>query len=242
MDKANSSSLSNSSLAATSAINGIISSFGSDSFGAGNTVGNSTTTYNSYLNGMYITSAADVNWDYLDYYVATLDRYSPEVNYKLLKEHNLGGVIIEAGYLYNAAHVEQYYRNPKIHEQCMAASQADVPFGLYCDCKARSIEEAKKELYQLSFCIRKYPPVLGMWVHFQLVKSKSVNDSIVDYYKNYLILLGLKGMIGILATENELKTISYKDKHQKDWELWLNKHVNSVNQIETLLDPAFFSV
>ena len=242
MDKANSSSSSNSSSAATSAINRAISSSGSNSFGAGNTVGNSTTTYNSYLNGMYITSAADVNWDYLDYYVATLDRYSPEVNYKSLKENNLGGVIIEAGYLYNAAHVEQYYRNPKIHEQCIAASQADVPFGLYCDCKARSIDEAKKELYQLSFCIRKYPPVLGMWVHFQLVKSKSVNDSIVDYYKNYLILLGLKGMIGILATEKELETISYKDKHQEDWELWLNKHVNSVNEIETLLDPTFFSV
>lgn len=237
MDKSNASSQSN-----TAVINGTISSAGSSSFGAGNTVGNSITTYNSYLNGMYITSAADVNWDYLDYYVATLDRYSPAVNYDQLKKNNLGGVIIEAGYLYNAAHVEQYYRNPKIHEQCIAASQADVPFGLYCDCKARSVEEAKKELYQLSFCIRKYPPVLGMWVHFQLVKSKTINDSIVDYYKNYLILLGLKGMIGILATEKELETISYKDKHEKDWELWLNKHVNSVNEIETLLDPTFFSV
>ena len=237
MDKSNASSQSN-----TATINGTISSAGSNSFGAGNTVGNSTTTYNSYLNGMYITSAADVNWDYLDYYVATLDRYSPEVNYDQLKKNNLGGVIIEAGYLYNADHVEQYNRNHKIHEQCMAASKADVPFGLYCDCKARSVEEAKKELYQLSFCIRKYPPVLGMWVHFQLVKSKSINDSIVDYYKNYLILLGLKGMIGILATEKELETISYKDKHEKDWELWLNKHVNSVNEIETLLDPSFFSV
>ena len=237
MDKSNASSQSN-----TATINGTISSAGSNSFGAGNTVGNSTTTYNSYLNGMYITSAADVNWDYLDYYVATLDRYSPEVNYDQLKKNNLGGVIIEAGYLYNAAHVEQYYRNPKIHEQCMAASKAAVPFGLYCDCKARSVEEAKKELYQLSFCKRKYPPVLGMWVHFQLVKSKSINDSIVDYYKNYLILLGLKGMIGILATEKELETISYKDKHEKDWELWVNKHVNSVNEIETLLDHSFFSV
>ena len=237
MDKSNASSQSN-----TATINGTISSAGSNSFGAGNTVGNSTTTYNSYLNGMYITSAADVNWDYLDYYVATLDRYSPEVNYDQLKKNNLGGVIIEAGYLYNAAHVEQYYRNPKIHEQCIAASKADVPFGLYCDCKARSVEEAKKELYQLSFCIRKYPPVLGMWVHFQLVKSKSINDSIVDYYKNYLILLGLKGMIGILATEKELETFSWKDKHEKDWELWLNKHVDSVNAIETLLTPEFFSV
>lgn len=210
MDKSNASSQSN-----TATINGTISSAGSSSFGAGNTVGNSTTTYNSYLNGMYITSAADVNWDYLDYYVATLDRYSPEVNYDQLKKNNLGGVIIEAGYLYNAAHVEQYYRNPKIHEQCIAASQADVPFGLYCDCKARSIAEAKKEIYQLSFCIRKYPPVLGMWVHFQLVKSKSVNDSIIDYYKNELIRLGLKGMIGILATEKELETFSWKDKHEK---------------------------
>lgn len=237
MDRSNATSQSY-----TAAINGMISSAGSNSFGAGNTVGNSITTYNSYLNGMYITSASDVNWDYLDYYVATLDRYSPDVNYDQLKGNNLGGVIIEAGYLYNAAHIEQHYRNPKIHQQCMTASQADVPFGLYCDCKARSIEEAKKELYQLSFCIRKYPPVLGMWVHFQLVKSKSINDSIVDYYKNYLILLGLKGMIGILATEKELETISYKDKHEKDWELWLNKHVNSVNEIETLLDPTFFSV
>ena len=241
MDKS-SSKKNSSKVSAASKINNVISSSGSDSFGAGNTVGNSKTTYNSYLNGMYISSASDINWEYLDYYIATLDRYSPDVNYSQLKKNNLSGVIIEAGYLYNSAHIKQYYRNPKIHEQCMSASKADVPFGLYCDCKARSLKEAEEELYQLSFCIRKYPPVLGMWVHFQLVKSKSINDSIVDYYKNYLTLLGLKGMIGILATEAELKTISYKDKHAKDWELWLNKHVNSVNEIEKLLDPTFFSV
>lgn len=228
--------------ATNSAINSAINSSGSNSFGAPVTSGNSNNAYNSAISGLYIASASDVNWDYLSYYIATLDRYSPEVDYKSLKENNLGGVIIEAGYLYNAAHIEQYYRNPKIHEQCIAASQADVPFGLYCDCKARTIAEAKKEIYQLSFCIRKYPPVLGMWVHFQLVKSKSVNDSIIDYYKNELIRLGLKGMIGILATEKELETFSWKDKHEKDWELWLNKHVDSVNAIETLLTPEFFSV
>ena len=129
-----------------------------------------------------------------------------------------------------------------MHDQAIGASKADMPFGLYCDCKARSVAEAKKELYQLSFCIRKYPPVLGMWVHFQLVKSKTINDQIVDYYKKYLIQLGLIDNIGILATESELKNISWFSKHYKDWSLWLNKHVSNISEVKTLLQPEMFSV
>lgn len=210
-------------------------------YGSGGASGNGDNAYNAAMGGI---SRDQVNWDYLKYMLATIDRRSgASVNFETLKKNNnFAGVIIEAGYLFNSSHVKQYYRNPYIHEQCIAATKANVPFGLYCDCKARSIEEAKEELYQLSFCIRKYPPVLGMWVHFQLTKTTAINDSIIEYYRDFLVLLGLKGAIGIIATDAELKTFSWKTKHEKDWELWLNRHISSVSQIETLLDPDFFSV
>lgn len=220
----------------------ILTSQGQSSFGGTVGVQNTTTSYGSALSGLWVSSPEGVNWEYLQYYIVTLDRNSPTVNYTTLKNNNVAGVIIEAGYLYTASHMTQYYRNPKLNEQCISASQADMPFGLYCTSKARSIDEAKDELYQLSFCIRKYPPMIGMWVDFQLVRSKSVNDSIVDYYKDYLIKLGLKGDIGIIATPDQLNNISWSDKHCEDWSLWLVDHVDSTSEIEGLLTPDMFVV
>lgn len=219
----------------------LIKSAGKSSFGGEYMEEVTDTAYGSAISGNYI-SRDSINWDYLNYLIITLDRNSPTVDLKALKDHNVSGAIVEAGYLYNASHQEVYYRNPKLDKQCVACSLADLPFGLYCDSKARSVDEAKKEIYQLSFCIRKYPPVLGMWVHFQCVKSKSINDSIIDYYQSELVRLGLKDRIGILATESELSKMSWADKHYENWSLWLNKHLDTLTDIEQLLTPELFRV
>ena len=225
----------------TTQLNSLINQYGARSFGGTASTVNTNTAYASAESGMY-TRKEDINWEYLNYYIITIGRNSPIPNYANLLKNKVSGVIIEAGYLFNSQHQKVYYRNPKLREQCTTASKANIPWGLYCDSKARSVTEAKEELYQLSFCIRKYPPVLGMWVHFSLVKSKSINDSIVTTYKNELIRLGLIQRIGIIATESELSTISWKETHYKDWVLWLNRHISNFTEIQQLLSPEFFTV
>lgn len=229
------------SSANTQAVNSTLTETGRNLYGGTSMHNTTDTAYGSAISGIYLSGPESINIDALNYYIITVDRYSGYVDFNSMKLNHVGGVIIEAGYLYNASHMEQYYRNPSLDAQCKLASQCDIPFGLYCDAKARSVEEAKKEIYQLSFCIRKYPPVLGMWVHFQLVKSIYENDQIVDYYKDELVRLGLKDRIGILATESELKTISWSSKHYENWSLWLNKHVTDISNVQKLLTPEMFS-
>lgn len=221
-------------------LNARITEYGQSSFGNISST-TSNTAYSSAVSGNY-TKREDINWEYINYFVITLDRNSPTPNYTDLLDNKVSGVIIEAGYLFDAIHQRVSYQNPKLRSQCMLASQSNISWGLYCDCKARNIAEAKEELHQLSFCIRKYPPVLGMWVHFSLVKSQAINDGIVDTYKQELIRLGLKGHIGILATHSELSRISWKSKHYKDWVLWLNDHITNMSDVQQLLSPQFFKV
>lgn len=221
-------------------LNSKITELGKSSFGGVSST-EVNTAYACASSGSY-TAKDDINWEYLNYFIMTIDRNTSTPDYADLLKHKVSGVIIEAGYLYDSVHHKVYYRNPNLRSQCLLAAQSKISWGLYCDCKARSIAEAKEELHELSFVIRKYPPVLGMWVHFSLVKTKTINDGIVDEYKNQLVHLGLKGKIGIIANQSELSMISWKDKHYKDWVLWYNKHITNLSNIEQLLSPQFFSV
>ena len=180
-----------------------------------------------------------INYEALDPYVVTIDRNTESVNYASLKETGVSGVLIEAGRLYDSTHKEQNYRNPRLDAQAHAASDADVPFGLYTDVRARSVDEAKKELYELSFCVRRYPPALGVWLRLNLVKSRSQNNKIIDTYYTELVKLGLKGKIGFYANESQLSKIDWK-KYSEDWYLWLDKHVSKIGDIDQLLTPDFF--
>lgn len=182
-----------------------------------------------------------INHRYIKQYIITIDRNTPTPDYTTLKKNRVVGVIIEAGYLYDSVHMETYPRNPKIDEQCRKASECKMPFGLYWTLKARSIDEAKRELYELSFMIRKYPPVLGMWVYIMLSQSESTNNAIVDTYYNEFVRLGLKGKVGFYATAAEIKKIDW-EKHSENWFLWLNKHVKDMSEIDALLDPQFFVI
>lgn len=198
------------------------------------------TSYSAATTGMLI-SKESINYKYLDPYIITLNRNTGSIDYAAMKNAGVVGVLIEAGSLYDSVHNEQYYRNPKLDAQVKSALSNKMPYGLYCDVKARSVEEANKELYQLAFCIRKYPPVLGMWLHLQLVKSKTINNKIVDTYYKELVRLGLKGRVGFYVTEPELNTIDWK-KYSDNWYLWLNRHVSAIGEIDQLLTPQMFVV
>lgn len=181
-----------------------------------------------------------INYEVLDPYLITLDRTSPDsINFSRLKDIGVVGVLIEAGYLYNSIHNEVTFNSPKLQSQVQACIEADLPFGLYFDAKARNTTEAKNEMYRLSFPIRLYPPALGLWIHPLLSGSKVTNSNIIDIYYEELTRLGLQDKVGFYCTRTELKTIDW-DKYQDTWYLWLNDHIDTVSDIETLLVPQFF--
>lgn len=195
-------------------------------------------SYSAITGGKLITRDT-INYKYLKPYIITINRNTHNMDYTQLKNMGVVGVIIEAGSLYDAVHSQISYRNPRIDVQCKSAVSAKLPFGLYCGVRARSVEEAKRELYELSFCIRKYPPMLGVWLHLQLVKSTALNNQILNVYYNELVRLGLKDKVGLYVTPSELKQISW-DKFQDQFYLWLVEHVSTMDSIDQLLTPEFF--
>lgn len=194
----------------------------------------------AYANALGLINRNSINYDYLDPYIITINRNTKNVNYSRLKELGVVGVILEAGYLYDVVHQEVTFTNPNLREQIEAAYEAELPIGLYWDAKARSIEEANREMYYLSFSIRIYPPTLGVWAHLQLTKSKSINNSIIDAYYKYLVRLGLLGRVGFYATPSELHQIDWKSKFCDTWYLWMVDHVDNITTIDQLLVPQFF--
>ena len=184
-------------------------------------------------------SKDQIDYDYLDPYIITIGRNTGKLDYKGLKEYGVVGELIEAGRLYDDVHQEVYFRNPKLEQQCQEASDQDLPFGLYMDARARSVQEAEKELYQLSFCIREYPPALGMWFHLQLIMSVETNNKIIDRYYKEMVRLGLKDHIGFYVTRDELKQITWEDYYE-DWYLWLVDYVQNIDELDQLMTPQFF--
>lgn len=201
---------------------------------------NQETAYSFKYTGSLI-SKDQIDYNYLDPYIITISRNTGKLDYPKLKEYGVIGTLIEAGKLFDDIHQIVSFRNPKLEEQCQAASQYDIPFGLYMDARARSVQEAEAELYQLSFCIREYPPALGMWFHLQLIMSTSTNNKIVDRYYDEMVRVGLKDRIGFYVTPDELKQISWKDYYDK-WYLWVVDHVDDLTDIDQLLTPQFFVV
>ena len=199
---------------------------------------NQDTAYSFHYTGSLITKD-QINYDYLDPYIITIGRNTGKLDYKGLKEYGVVGELIEAGRLYDDVHQEVYFRNPKLEQQCQEASDQDLPFGLYMDARARSVQEAEKELYQLSFCIREYPPALGMWFHLQLIMSVETNNKIIDRYYKEMVRLGLKDHIGFYVTRDELKQITWEDYYE-DWYLWLVDYVQNIDELDQLMTPQFF--
>lgn len=184
-------------------------------------------------------TGADIDVDAIDHYIITIDRRAIGVNYDKLKQIGVVGVAIEAGGLYTSSHVEQSFRNPNLHKQAYEASDADVPFALYMDARARSKIEANREMDELAFCVRKYPPTLGVWLKLDLTCPKSTNNQIIDTYYDRLVSLGLKDRIGFYVTKPQLQKIDWSKYYDK-WYLWWNSHVDSVDEFSQLLHPEFF--
>lgn len=186
----------------------------------------------------------EVDYKQLKPYVITLTRNSPKISsYKKLMDAGVSGVIIEAGYLYNEEHKKsKVYRNPKAYDQAQQALDAGLPIGWFTYARAQNKPEATEEMYELSFEIRKYSPMMGAWLKLDFADKKPANnDIIINIYKDALIRLGLKGKIGLQCSKSTLKTITWSQQ-QNDWGLWIIDHVKNAGELSTLLNPAFFDM
>ena len=199
------------------------------------------TAYDAAIRGSIVSPEELIDIDSFDPYVATIDRNSRGINYTVLKNLGVIGVVAEAGYLYNTVHSKVTYQSPRLSDQIQDIKSAGLPYGLYAITKARSVKEAKEELKELSLVIQTYPPQLGMWLKLSLTSNRTINNSIVDTYYDRFIELGLKDQIGFYVTRSQLNQISWSN-YQSDWYLWLDDHVMSFVDLNQLLTPEFFDL
>ena len=200
-------------------------------------------SYIASVSGQYgiVDAYSGVDYTKLTPYLVTITRNTDIINYPRMRQMGVSGLMLEVGNLYNQAHVEHWDRNPKLIMQAKEAEQQGFPYGIFTTGRARTVEEAEKEMYYFSFAIRKNPPKLGAWIELGLVRPKVINDQIVNTYYNELVRLGLKSKIGFYATSSQLSLISW-DTHSKEWLLWLNRHVMTMVELGDQITPQFFVV
>ena len=175
-------------------------------------------------------------------YMVTVDRTTKDINADKLKELQIIGMLIEAGYLYDVVHMEQKtYVSPKLDSQVALAKNNDIPYGLYAIVRARNTKEADEELKWLRIYIQKYVPTLGVWLKLELTNSTATNDQIISKYKDILERSGLKGKMGLYVTRSQLSKISWS-RWQDDFLLWLVDHVDNISDVDSVLTPTFFDL
>ena len=186
-----------------------------------------------------------IDFSKINPYVVTIDRNTKlDIDYDTLKS-NLGivGVLVEAGYLFSQNHARlDYFRNPNIVKQIDSLKSHNIQHGFYFIARAKTSSEAYDEIYELSFLVRKYPPMLGVWIILDLPNPKDTNNRLIDVYYKELIRLGLIGKIGFYVTqeilESQIDWASFKD----DWYLWVVNHVDDLSSLDSLLYPEFFDI
>lgn len=188
-------------------------------------------------------SSIQVNYEDLNPYIVTLTRKThiiKDTEWDKLKDARVCGALIETGRLYDDAHRQVDFRNPRLKTHVESLQKAKLPWGLYIEMRAKNTAEADKEIEELQPCVRLYPPELGLWLQCTFTKSVSVNDKILQRYYDELERLGLKNKIGIICTKKDLDLISWEKKWSDYYCLWLVEHVKDTSELETLLTPTFF--
>lgn len=165
-------------------------------------------------------------------YVATIDQYSPNLDFKKFEDKDIVGVIVHAGRRFNSNHtVRSDFKNPRVDEQIKQITQSAVPFGFYFNACGRNTDEIREEIYDLSFIVRKYPPRLGLWLKTEFIGSRSTNDKLLNDYYNRLLKLGFARQLGLYVTPQQLRKITWNN-HKDSWWLWRVEHFKSQSEID----------
>ena len=176
----------------------------------------------------------------IDKYMITLDRNTSDISFALLSELGVVGAIIEAGYSFSGSGIAStQYENPKINQQVKVCKDAGIDFALYMDVRASTVVQAQTEMRQFATSIRKYPPVLGVWLKVHFVKDQFINNQIVDVYYNELVKLGLVDKVGFYCAKDQLELIDWP-RYSDDWYWWMIESVGDTAELDELLTPEFF--
>lgn len=174
-------------------------------------------------------------------YIATISSDATDIDCDRLKENDVVGVMVYGGCYYTIMHTaRKFYRADNIRKQVTCLDKADMPYALYVDVRARSLEEAKLECNQLWYLVSKYPPKLGLWLRLQTGCAQVINNLILETYYKYIEKWGMKEQCGIYATRSDLKSFSWDNFYER-FSLWLVDHVNDMSKVDDqLLTPEFF--
>lgn len=197
------------------------------------------------VSNLAVSGGRSIQIDYtkLNPYIITVDRNTLDsMKYEELQSSGIVGAILEAGYMFDELHnrVTRFIQ-PKFSNQLQRIIGANLEFGYYITSRARTLEEARSELYELTLLLRRQPPRLGVWIKLEQSYDVSTNDKIIDLYKQQLIRLGFRSKIGLYCTKESLNRITWSN-HQDEWLLWIIDHVHDTSDLQVLLDPEFFDM
>lgn len=189
----------------------------------------------------YIDPKSLIHTEAIHPFIATLDPSLSHVDCDKLRSAKVIGVMVYGGSYFNALHmVKKYYRSDNLRKQITSIESGGLPYAMYVDVRARTIEEAKKECNSLWYVVSKFPPSLGLWLRIDTGCRVGVNNQILETYYKYIVKWGLKDSCGIYSTRSALQNITW-EKFYNRFLLWLVDHVSNVDEVSNkLLDPEFF--
>lgn len=182
-----------------------------------------------------------IDYKQINPYAATIDRTVSSIDIQPLRDAGVTFLCIEAGRLYDSAHIEyDRFRNPNLDAIAKAAKQKNMPYGLYAEISGRTIAEADREIYEIRLAVQKYTPEIGLWLTPNFTGTKDSNDKLLQRYYDAFIKLGLEGRIGLYCSRFELSKITWSGKWCEKLLFWMNEHISDLSEIDRLLTPDFF--
>ena len=164
------------------------------------------------------------------------------VNYSNYRNVGVVGVKLNAGCLFNAAHVMMASSiNTSLKQQVAEVEASHLPYALYWTARANTIKDVKEECFDLWRIVSKYPPKIGLWLNIDFTQGVTTNNSLLDRYYKYIYKWGLKDKCGLYCTRTQLGKISWNSYCNK-FCLWLIDHSAGINELGKLLTPNYFKM
>lgn len=178
-------------------------------------------------------SSVNLNVEAMSPYVVRIPESDATFDADALRNGQVCGVLLSAGYLYSqTSHLQMSsYIARNLASQAAYADANNIPYALLAEVRARSVGEAEKELAKLYYVCAAYVPEMSLWLHldFRSSSSKDVNNRILDKYYEECSKWGFKNTLGIYVTKDELSRIDW-DKYSDKMFLWRVDHSLDVDK------------
>lgn len=171
-------------------------------------------------------------------YIITIGRLSEIPPVSKLVAAKVSAVIVEVSDYFDMIthHPSSKPINPKMVSQVKYLKTYQFPFGLYFKLRGRTISEIQAETTFFTRTILGMLPSVGVWAELHLTGANTMNanDLLIDACKKILVAAGYQNQIGIYSEPKQLTKFHWKDR-SKDWVIWLNQHVTSSVELNSIL-------